>query len=264
MAMTLDMITNAKRDRPNRVIALGLPKTGKSTLAAQAPNPIILPIKGEEGIDALDVQAFPVAKNFGDVMEMLGELYTGKHDFKTVVIDSISTLEPIIWDETCLVNGKVKSIEAVGGGYGKGFTEALRQWRDLIDGLDALRNERGMGCVLIGHVKAKKFNDPLLDSYDRYSLDIHEKAVKMITKWVDGILFLNHKTAVKKEDVGFQKTKSRAVDVGKGLCKMYTQSRPSHPGGGRGAWGHIPYELDLSWSVLEAELKKASGFVVGA
>jgi len=255
MSFNLESVKSALQDRPNRVVVLGTPKVGKSTLASQADNPIFIPIRGEEGIDALDVQSFPVAQTFLNVMEAIGSLYTEDHEYKTVVIDSISALEPIVWDETMRINGGVDSIEKVGGGYGKGYTEALKQWRDLLEGLDALRNDRDMGSILIGHVKVKRFDDPTSEAYDRYLCDIHDKAVELLTRWSDGVLFVQHKKIIKKEDAGFNKEKKRAVETGGGLPRMYTQERPAHPGGGRGKWGSLPYEMDLSWKALQEALK---------
>lgn len=261
MAFDLNSIQSAKRERPLRVVALGRPKTGKSTFASSAPAPVVLPIKGEEGIDALDVPAFPVIARFGDLMEAFGTLYSAEHPYRTVVVDSISTLEALVWDEVCRIDGKAKSIEQVGGGYGKGYIETLRLWREVTEALDALRAERNMGCILIGHVKVKRFNDPLNEAYDHYSFDINDKAVELLTRWADGILFFNRKIAIKKEDLGFNKMKARAVDLGGGAPMIYTQERPSHPGGGRGKWGKIPYELAFGetngWAVLESELAKA-------
>ncbi|MCD8140488.1 MAG: ATP-binding protein [Planctomycetaceae bacterium] len=252
-------IQSAKQDRPFRIIALGREKSGKSTFAASSRNPIVLPIKGEEGIDALDVPAFPVVTKFGDLMEAFGALYSSDHPFQTVVVDSVSTLEPLVWDEVCRIN-KVQSIEQVGKGFGRGYTEALRMWREITEALDALRTERGMGCIMIGHVRVRRFNDPMNEPYDHYSFDINDKAVEMLTRWADGILFFNRKIAVKKEDLGFNKSATRAIDIGGGVPMMYTQERPSHPGGGRGRWGKIPYELAFTetngWAVLEAELNK--------
>ncbi len=261
--MNLSSIKSAKQDRPFRIIALGKPKSGKSTLASQAPAPIFLPIKGEEGIDALDVQAFPTIRKYDEAEEILTNLANEKHDYKTIVIDSISTLEVIVWDKTRALNGGVDSIEKVGGGYAKGYTEALKQWRDLLNGLDYLREKRGMGCILIGHTKVEKFNDPSCEPYDRYSCDINKHAINLLTRWADGILFIMHKIVIKKEDVGFNKKQNRAIDTGQGQPHMYTQERPSHPGGGRGAWSQLPYELPLSWSVLNQHLTQQKGISHG-
>jgi hypothetical protein len=151
----------------------------------------------------------------------------------------------------------VDTIEKIGGGYGKGYAECLKQWREILDGLTALRDDRHMTVMLIGHARVEKFNDPNAEPYDRYSLAVHKHAVELLKRWADGILFIQHKLAVRKEDVGFNKTRNRAVDLGQGRPYMYTQPRPAHPGGGRGNWGKIPYELPLSWAALFEALAKA-------
>ena len=255
MSFDLQSIKSSLRDRPKRIIITGTPKVGKSTLASQAPNPVFIPIRGEEGIDTIDVKAFPVANSIGDVLQAIGTLYSEESEYKTVVIDSMSTLEPIIWDEVCRINGKVDSIEKVGGGYQVGYTESLKQWREITEGLDALRNDKGIGSILITHVRVEKFNDPGADPYDRYTCDIHKKAVELLTRWADGILFMRKKVVVKKEDVGFGKKQARAIDTGGGAPFMYTQSRTSHPGGGRHPWEKLPYEMEPDWELMEKYLK---------
>lgn len=259
MSFDLGSIKSAKQDRPRRIFALGRPKSGKSTFASQAEEAIFLPIRGEEGIDALDVQSFPVATKFSDVIAAIGTLYQEEHKYKTFVVDSVSALEPIIWDECCRINGGVDTIEKVGGGYSKGFLECLKQWRELLEGLDALRTDRGMEIILIGHTRVEKFNDPACEPYSRYSPEVHKYAAELLLRWADGILFIQHRIAVKKDDAGFNKTTNRAVDIGGDQLFMYTQERPAHPGGGRGEWGKLPYELPLSWEALSNALAAAKG-----
>ena len=249
MAYSLESISRGVQHRAPRIVCLGGAKVGKSTFAAGANNPIFLPVKGEEGIDALDVARFPAAESFDDVIGMLGVLYNEQHDHQTVVIDSTSALEPLLWQNVCRANN-VDGIEKVGGGYGKGYTEALDRWRLMTDWLDALRAQKNMASILIGHVKVKTFNDPTVDAYDTYTFDINDKASAMLYRWADCILFANTKAAVTKEDQGFNKTKARAIDTAAGQRFLYTQKRPAHPGGGRGAYGQIPYELPLEWQAF--------------
>jgi hypothetical protein len=234
---------------------LGVEKIGKSTFAAGADNPIFIPIGGEEGIDDLNVPQFPACSNFTHVCEVLGSLYSEDHQYQTVVIDSASALEPLIWKQVIgRCGGKdgapADSIEQVLGGYAKGYTEALNEWTHITRGLDALRTQRGMASIIIGHVKVKRFDDPGGDSYDRYWFDVNDKAANMLARWADVILFANTKVVVKKEDLGFNKEKNRGMDLTGGARFLYTQKRPSHPGGGRGVYGRLPYELPLSWQAF--------------
>lgn len=262
MSISLASISKGARIRAPRIVLLGSPKIGKSTFACGSRfeggklaetginSPIVIPIKGEEGIDALDVASFPTCQSFDDVLACITSLYSEEHEYRTVVIDSMSALEPLIWDKVCK-DHNVTSIEEVGGGYGKGYTEATYLWRQLCNGLDALREEKSMASCLIGHVHVKRFDDPGGDSFDQYQGDIHGKASAVITKWADLILFANTKVAVKKEDVGFNKKKARGIDTNAGARFLFTQNRPAHPGGGRGIYGQLPYELPLDWAAFQ-------------
>ena len=118
MGFDLNSIKRGVEHKAPRIVLLGVEKIGKSTFAAGADNPIVLPIKGEEGVDDLDVAKFPRAETFDDVLAAVSTLITEDHDFKTFIIDSASALEPVIWAKLCDENN-CDSIEKVGGGYGR-------------------------------------------------------------------------------------------------------------------------------------------------
>lgn len=248
MSFNLSSIQTSTADRPPRIILCGVPKIGKSTFAAGADAPIFLPIRGEEGIDDLAVPHFPSISTFDELMEALGTLASDNHEFKTVAIDSISTLQPIIWDAVCRKEGGVANIEKVDGGFGKGYIRALDFWREVRDALDYLRAEKGMTVILIGHVIVKTFSDPTGESYDQYQLDLQAKASEMLTRWCDAILFANSKALVRTEKEGQTKSTKKAT-IREERC-LFTQKRPAHPGGGRGVYGRLPYELPLDWAAF--------------
>jgi len=268
MAISLDSISKGKVVRAPRIVVLGVEKIGKSTFACGSHfekgvmtetglnSPIVIPTKGEEGTDALDVPVFPTCNTFSDVMDSIGVLYSEEHEYKTAVIDSASALEPLVWDSVC-TDHKVDSIEKVGGGYGKGYLEASGRWREMLAGLDALRSNKNMASIIIGHVKVKRFDDPAGDSYDTYMFDVHDKASNLLYRWADLILFCNTKVVVKKEEAGFNKEKKRGIDTSGGQRFVFTQKRPAHPGGGRGIYGQLPYELPLDWQVFEEAVASA-------
>ena len=270
MAFDLASISNEAVARAPRIVLLGVEKIGKTSFACGdrvvdgkiveygLNRPVIVSVRGEQGADAIPVPKFPVAQSLDNVIEALASLYTGDHEFGTVVVDSVSALEPLVWADVCQEAG-VQSIEKVGGGYGKGYTEALARWRRLLDGLDALRQKKGMASIVIGHTKVKAINNPDTDSYDAYQLDINDKAANLLFRWADLILFANTKVIVKKEDTGFNGEKKRAIDGANGMRFLYTQKRPSHPGGGRGVYGALPYELPLDWASFQAAVAAVMG-----
>jgi hypothetical protein len=250
--------------RPPRAIVLGGEKIGKSEFAADWPDSVFIPIKGEEGIDGIHgLRQFPPSQSYEDVCSALASLRESQ-DVKTVVIDSASTLEPLVWSYVCRVDGDkngnpCENIEQVMGGYGKGFTRALDYWRQITEWLDLLRAEKNMASIIIGHIKVKRFDDPLGESYDQFQFDLNERAANLLYRWSDLILFINTKSIVKKEDVGFDKEKKSGVDIAGGGRFLYTQKRPGHPGGGRGMYGRLPYEIPLpypgGYAAFEAALK---------
>jgi len=195
----LSKIEHGVKDRPFRMILCGTEKIGKSEFASQSQNPLIVPVKGEEGVDALDVAKTPIVNTFSDIMEIIAALYENQHEYQTLVIDSVSTLEPLIWDAVCSEHNKSK-IEDIG--YAKGYIDALYFWRDITEGLDALRKDRNMASILIGHVNVKTFSDPLTDPYDQYIISLHYKAADLLYRWADLILFANSKVYTKETKTG--------------------------------------------------------------
>jgi len=255
--INLQSIKQGAQLRAPRIVLLGVEKIGKSTFAAGADRPIFLPIRQEEGVDDLDVAKFPTLQNFNQVREALGTLAKEDHDFKTVVIDSASALEPIIYGDVCETE-KAASIEKVGGGYGKGYTEALSRWRELMQALDYLRESKNMASVIIGHVKVKKFDDPLNESYDQFQFDVNDKASAALFRWADFIGFANTKTFVKKESTGFGDQKGKARDSGNGQRFLFCQKSPAFPAGGRGPYGKLPADLPLDWRTFTEAVASVS------
>lgn len=75
-------------------------------------------------------------------MAALKSLINEKHDYESVVIDSLDWLERLVWDKLCQQYG-VESIEKVDGGYARGYMHALSSPNDwkvdrLKDCLDSI------------------------------------------------------------------------------------------------------------------------------
>ena len=99
----LNSIQTGKKDLPPRIVILGTPKVGKTTFACDSSNPILMPIKGEEGADDMDCAKFPTVNTYDELMEALTTLARDEHQFDTIRLDSSSTLEPLVWDKVCAV-----------------------------------------------------------------------------------------------------------------------------------------------------------------
>ncbi len=242
----LEQIRTGKQSSPPRILLYGTEGIGKSTFAAQAPNPIFIPT--EDGLNEINCASFPMAKKYSDVEAYLSSLAIERHDYQTVVIDSCDWLEQLIWDELCRLSG-ASTIEKVDGGFSKGYTAALGFWRQIIDALDALRTERHMAVILIAHAKVERFEDPESNAYDRYTPRMHKHATALLTEWADAVLFATRKFRTESENMGFGKERTIAVGLGKdgGERVIRTVGGPSCIAKNR---YDLPYEIPLSWDAF--------------
>jgi hypothetical protein len=223
--MSLSRLKNLRSSRstvPPAIVIHGVKGKGKSSLAAEFPNPIYLAARGEATPADIELPSLGTAESWQDIIDAIGELASEDHGFQTLIIDTIDGLEPLVWAETCARN-KWDSIESPG--YGKGYLAADATWLELIDGLDYLRRERGMMIVLIMHSEISSHEEPGAQPYKRYDLKIHKRAEQLIGNWSDVILFLNTKVEVKETDAGFNKKSAHAE--GGGMRWIYTDARPA-------------------------------------
>lgn len=221
MAVSLDSVQRVKQRKPDRIVYYATHGIGKTSLAAGAPSPIFL--QTEDGFGDIEANTFGILRSYSDVMEAIGELYSRDHEFKTVAIDSADWLEPLIWAETCRANGW-GSIEDPG--YGRGYNAATDLWRTVFDGLNALRDERGMTVIILAHTEIRKIEPPDNNSYDRYQPKLHKGASALLQENADTVLFGNYRVTLIKENSKDKNSRERAV--GGGQRVIYTTERPSH------------------------------------
>ena len=201
----LSQVTKARGQLPPRIILYGTEGIGKTTFGASAPNPII--VQTEDGSDNIEVSRLPKRDNYEDVRDDLDELVRSKHEFKTVVVDSLDWLERLIWSDICHREGK-DSIELCCGGYGKGYTHAIKYWKDFTEYLDMLRAKRII-TICLAHAKIERYEDPEHPAYDRYGPRLHKTARDYMCEWADAVLFATRRLTT-VEDKG-NKDRTRAI-----------------------------------------------------
>ena len=91
----------------------------------------------------------------------------------------------MVWAKICAARGW-DSIESPG--YGKGYVEADTVWLQLIAGMNALRHDRNMNIVYIAHSAIATVDDPMTQSYSRFDIRLHKRAVGIFQDDVDAIL----------------------------------------------------------------------------
>lgn len=243
--MDLNSITRGE-NHPARVLIYGPPGVGKTTMAAGAEKTIFL--RTEDGLGNLDVNTFPLIQDYDDVLKALTALGREDHDFKTVVIDSLDWLEPLVWQSVCK-RKSVENIEALG--YGKGYIEAMSEWLKILDYLTALRDHKGMTVILLAHSQVQRIEDPLHPPYDSHGLKLHKRAAAMFCEYADVVGFANVKTLTKTDDAGFGAKRTRALSTGERV--LHTTGSAAFTAKNR---YNIPDAIPLTWGELAKHLPK--------
>lgn len=192
--MSLGAITRGKVKRPLKIVAYGSEGSGKSELGSQAPDPIFL--CAEDGTSQLDVARFPEPRSWDDVLGAINEL-KGEHSFKTIVVDSLDWIQPLLMKHIC---AKQNWEDAQYNDFGRGEKLALPAWKHLMAELDSLRETKGMHVVMIAHSMIADFKNPEGEDFQRYQLALPSKAAELWKQWSDLLLFVGWETLTKKGD----------------------------------------------------------------
>jgi len=192
-----------------RYLFYGETGIGKSTLAAHAPNPIWADI--EDGSGRLDVARYTfrdeagghVPHTYAEFMAMIEDLRASEHGFQTLVIDSLDRLEGLIWKHMVKrdTTSKHPLTTVEDYGYGRGYNNAVEEWRGLCARLDRLR-ARGMSIVMLAHSHIKNFKNPTGDDFDRFQMRVNEKSSPFIREWCDVVGFCSFEQGAKLSDDG--------------------------------------------------------------
>lgn len=240
--MTLAGVVKGKQQAPIRALLYGVEGIGKSTFGANAPNPIFL--GAEDGTAHLDVARFPRPETWADVRDAIRVLTHETHEYRTLVLDTVDWVEPLIWSAVCRRDG-MENIEAYG--FGKGYNVALDEWRLFVSDLERLVRAKPMNVLLLAHSWIRPFKNPEGEDYDRYELKLHAKAGGLLKEWVDHVLFANYETFAKKDN----RKRVRGVDTGARL--IFTTRRAAFDAKHRGS---LPETIPLGWADFVQALER--------
>lgn len=256
--MALSSITSGKIMAPIKTLVYGPEGVGKSTFASESASPVFIPV--EEGTNALDVKRFPRPETLQDFLDAIIELGKGEHEFKTVVVDTIDALEPLIWAAVCK-KGKKDSIEDFG--YGKGYTIALAEWLTVLHYLERLRALKGINVVLLAHSQVKTFKNPEGEDFDRYELKLAGKGASALCKeWSDNVLLATYEVIAATNE---QTKRTRGLSTGNRIAHTVhsgaydAKNRHSLPDPMPFVWADYRAAVAAHFKTAEKPAEKAEG-----
>ena len=192
------LIKKGPTTRPPKIMLIGVEGVGKSTAGANMPNPVFMCSEsGLVGPQFEDVPNF-TPKSWKEALEFIDALAADPGDFKTLVVDTLDWLEPMLYDYVVAAAKKpdIKHIEDFG--YGKGYVLAQNEARQLIARLDKV-NAAGMNVLLLSHSQLKTVKNPTGEDYDHFESKINAKVGGIFKEWADAVLFARFEVFTRKD-----------------------------------------------------------------
>jgi len=185
--------------KPPMITIVGSAGVGKTSLAGLFPDSLFVSLEDgttvfESWNDDVKPQILDLSQSKSiqsDLLALVKELGTSEHNFKTVVFDSITTLNLMLELEMCKEQG-VADVASAHGGYFRGFSVIADQHKKFIGWCDHLRKVKNMAVVFLSHVEIEKIkNSPEESSeYAVFAIGMYKKSSAMYRNFCDGVYYL--------------------------------------------------------------------------
>ena len=231
-----------------KVVVYGPEGIGKTTFAAQFPDPVFIDTEGSTArMDVARVEP----QSWAELLGIVNDISRGEIDIpcKTIVIDTADWAEKMCAEHVCNKNGW----NSLSGDYGGRYRA---NWEEFGKLLNALSNavDKGYNVVVTAHAAMRKFEQPdEAGSYDRWELKLQNSPksnnAAMLKEWGDMVLFVNYKTIVADKD-------KQGKGKGKGGRRvMYTEHHPCWDAKNRDG---LPPEMDFSYEGIRGIVEESS------
>ena len=184
-------------DRPVIGTIIGDAGLGKTSLACTFPRPII--IRAEDGLQAIPSDkrpdAFPIIHKESQLWDQLIALLQEPHDYKTVVIDSVTALERLFIQHVVDSDPKnPRTINQALGGYGAGFAAVGAMHQRVRKAAGMLNERKDMNVIFVAHADTETIELPDQDPYTRYNLRLGKRSSAPYVDDSDFVGFLKLET----------------------------------------------------------------------
>lgn len=191
---------------------------GKTSLAATFEKPIFM--RFEDGVHGQDVDCFPVVNSFNDAVSQFMALINEQHDYKTLVIDSVTKAERVFIEEI-LQSNKSNTVESKAlakalGGYGAGYQALANYHQRIRNAAQILVDKKDMTIVFIGHADIETVDLPDSQPFNRFSLKMNKQGMAHYVDDVDCVAFMRLETFVMTDE----NKKSKARSSGERILQV--------------------------------------------
>nr|WP_296835010.1 ATP-binding protein [uncultured Marvinbryantia sp.] len=239
-------IIKGKIPSAKKITIYGPEGIGKSTFAAQFPDPVFIDTEGST--KEMDVARFKKPTSWTMLLEQINYVKNNPDICRTLVIDTIDWAEAMCVEHICAKHHK-DGLESFG--YGMGYVYVKEEFGRFLNSLEEVVNA-GVNVVLTAHAQIRKFEQPdEMGAYDRWELKLGKKTssqtAPLVKEWSDALLFANYKTySVAADDKG-KKHKAQG-----GTRVMYTNHHPCWDAKNRyGLPDEVPFEYASIAHILE-------------
>lgn len=240
-------ITSGKIVCAQKITLYGVEGIGKTSFAAQFPDPLFIDTEG--GSKHLDVKRLEKPSSWTMFQQQVAWVKNNPQCCSTLVIDTIDWAEQLCIEHICAQHQKT-GLE--GWDYGKGYTYLAEEFGKMLNRLTDL-TEVGVNVLLVAHSKVKKEERPEeYSGYDRWMLKLSDSGQKkvspLVKEWSDALLFMNYKMIIETTKGG--KGKARGNERA-----IYTNHHPCWDAKNR--WG-LPDEIPLDYSLIAPHIPTKS------
>lgn len=265
----LDHVNSSSVRTGVRIVISGLEGVGKTTLACNAPRPLLVPL--EAGYGGVMVQKTPKLESNVFVMQLMDEIIAscaaGKFVYQSLIFDSATALETLIHEEVLQRdpayapgNKKTVTMDSALGGYGKAYQYSNELFQNFLKKCDILSQQYCINIVLTCHVFAAKVLDPMNGEYDSWDLLLHSPKNQktygkreIITQWADIIGFLYEPMYIAES-----KTLAKGISANKGRILAVART-PSYVAKNRyNVNAEIAIPAEKGWNYLADAVHKGS------
>lgn len=224
-------ITSGPTATAQKVVLYGVEGIGKSTFAAQFPNPVFIDTEGSTS--NMNVQRLDNPNSWQMLLDEVNYVKQSRI-CSTLIIDSADWAERICKEHLAVLGKWTDS----NNDYGAKYVALEKEFGLLINKLSDLV-ELGINVVLTAHAKLKKKEEPdQMGAFDRYQLKMEDKTGAIVKEWADMVLFANYEMTVLTDE----KTKSKKATGGHRV--MYATHYPGWDAKNRhGLPDKLPFEF---------------------